>query len=82
MSNDAALEKWIEDDMRDVPCVMPVDEVGEYMCRAAWRAAVKHTLAFVAGELNTRAEKQRSRGTVLVRQYLRKLAGIVLQMKP
>ena len=56
MSKDAALEKWIEEDMRDVPCAMPVDEAGEYMCRAAWFAAVKHTLAFVAEEYRRRGD--------------------------
>ena len=56
MKQDEALEKWIEDDMRDVPCAMPVDEAGEYMCRAAWYAAVKLTLAFVAAEYRRRGD--------------------------
>ena len=56
MNDNDALDKWIEDDMRDVPCVMPVDEASEYMCRAAWFAAVKHTLAFVAEEYRRRGD--------------------------
>ena len=52
MKQDAALDKWIEDDMRDVPCVLPADEASEYMCREAWHAAVKHTLEFVVNELH------------------------------
>ena len=85
MSKDGALEKWLVSEtgyrrtMRHSPRVA---DDAEAVAREAWHAAVKHTLEFVAGELNTRAEKQSSIGTVLVRQYLRKLAGIVLKMKP
>ena len=74
MKQDAALEKWIEEDMRDVPCAMPVDEAGEYMCRAAWFAAVKHTLAFVADELRISLEEEF--------QFAEKVADQVLNMKP
>ena len=57
MKQNKALEKWIEEDMCNVPCAMPVDEAGEYMCRAAWYAATKHTLAFVVGEVNKDADE-------------------------
>ena len=72
MNQDEALEQWIEDDMRNVPCAMPVDEAGEYMCRAAWYAAVKHTLEHVAEEL------RRQHGDC----DLEDCAAFVLKMKP
>ena len=78
MSNDAALEKWIEDDMRDVPCAMPVDEAGEYMCRAAWYAAVKHTLAHVAAKFIDQAGDATTREARFVREW----GNLILNMKP
>ena len=75
MSKGAALDKWIEDDMRDVPCAMPVDEAGEYMCRAAWHAGVKHTLEHIAGKIEQEGGSQRQ-------QWLHELSAWVLRMKP
>ena len=76
MNQDAALDKWLEAEL-------PVASFNTRLAVcAAWHAAVKHTLEHVAGELNSRAEKQYSTGTVNVRSYLRKLAGLVLKMKP
>ena len=82
MNQDAALDKWIEEDMRNVPCVMPVDEVGEYMCREAWFAAVRHTLEHVASELRARAEECYATDLLIAKDALREQACRVLKMEP
>ena len=84
MNQGEALEKWIEEDMRNVPCVMPVDEAGEYMCREAWYAAVKHTLEFVAEELREKGSRVHEPGSLDDRDapVVRYIATVVLKMKP
>ena len=79
---DEALEKWIEGDMRDVPCAMPVDEAGEYMCRAAWYAATKHTLEYVQGEMLKTASEYAERGARSQSGLFADLARCVAKMKP
>ena len=85
MKQDEALERWIDEDMCDVPCAMPVDEAGEYMCREAWHAAVKHTLEQVAAQLGKEAELLDAAGGKVrgkASSYVRILAADILQMKP
>ena len=82
MSKDEALEQWIVEDMCDVPCALPVDEAGEYMCRAAWFAAVRHTLEYVAGELNKRANVTAGLELERVANVMRNLAVDIANMKP
>lgn len=51
MSKDEALEEWLE-----AHCGVGYD-LPEIAAREAWHAAVKHTLAHVAGEVNKDADE-------------------------
>ncbi len=63
MSKDEALDKWLEAELPMVmgestamACNEPVQAwLDRVVARAAWHAAVKHTLAFVADELGKQA---------------------------
>ena len=78
MNQDEALQKWIEEDMCNVPCAMPVDEAGEYMCREAWFAAVKHTLEHVTSELRKKSHECSERRA----RWYSDLADLIARMKP
>ncbi len=47
MSKDEALERWLEDELPS-----GVGDYVQHSARAAWHAAVKHTLTFVVEELH------------------------------
>ena len=79
--SDEALEKWIE---AELPPKMPL-EFTERMVRAAWHAAVKHTLEHVASELSKDAKRLESHGERGLDRpvgYMRAMATDILKMKP
>jgi hypothetical protein len=78
MSQDEALEKWLNDDFHSLPCGM----TKAYMCREAWHAAVKHTLAFVAGEVVKGAHEVPGYDSRCMFRERRELKAAILQMKP
>ena len=80
MSKNKALEKWLVSEtgyrrtMRHSPRV--VDDA-EAVARAAWHAAVKHTLAHVAEKLG----QQQSSGS-FSEWCMQDVMGLVVRMKP
>ncbi len=78
MSKDKALEKWLEEGLPKVPLGTGVSEVH---CRAAWHAAVKHTLEHVANNLNKQASKIGGLD-VPCANVMRNLAVDIVKMKP
>lgn len=64
MSTDEALEKWLDAEVPEDQCGSafnrspraPAEPFRE-IATAAWHAAVKHTLAYVAGEVNKDADE-------------------------
>lgn len=81
-TNDEALERWLE---AELPTIRQSWREGvdpfRFGARAAWRAAVKHTLGFVADELNMKAYKTGGLA-VPAANVMRNLADDVRQMEP
>ena len=76
MSKDAALDKWIDAEL-------PVASFNTRLAVcAAWHAAVKHTLALVAGELNKRANATAGPDCERVANVMCNLAVDIANMKP
>ena len=88
MSKHAALQDWL-DDRLPLNGELPLDSEsqrlmyeGRYLARAAWHAAVKHTLKHVASELRACAVEHYSTDLVIAKDALREQACRVLKMKP
>ena len=84
MSKDAALQNWL-DDRLPLNGELPLDSEsqrlmyeGRYLARAAWHAAVKHTLAFVAAKFIDQAGDATTREARFVREW----GNMILNMKP
>lgn len=85
MSKDEAFGRWLSGRPLGAQGPdYPRDHI-ECVAKDAWHAAVKHTLAHVAGELEKDADKFGARGnctTGSVARYARILAADIVRMEP
>lgn len=78
MSKDEALQKWL-----DERNLQGAQGGAAYVARAAWHAAVKHTLAYVAREVNKRANiRAYGDHATHAARTMRNLADDIAKMKP
>ena len=94
MSQDEVLKKWLErlsltshldyfvDDQDSCSKAAMLCRFNENDIGRTWRAAVEHTLAFVAEELCTSAQAHGSTDLIVAKDSLHLLARRVLKMNP